>query len=45
MKKRLRVLGFISLEKREVQRDLIVVFQCLTGDYRKKWKRTFFQGV
>ena len=38
---RLRELGMLSLEKRKLQRDLIVAFQYLKGAYKQEGERLF----
>ena len=40
----LKELSLYSLEKKRLQGDLIVAFQCLRGSYRKEGKR-LFNGV
>jgi len=34
-------MGLFSLQKRRVQEDLIVAFQCLKGSYNKDWDKPF----
>ena len=38
---RLRDLGFFSLGKRRLQRDLVVIFQYLKGSYRQEEDQIF----
>ena len=38
---RLRGLGLFSLEKRRLQGDLILAFQCIKGAYKKDRERLF----
>ena len=40
----LRELGLFRLEKRRLQGDLIVAFQCLKGAYRKAGEGLFVRG-
>ena len=41
---RLRELGLFSLEKRELQRDLITAFQYLRGAYKEEIDQLFTQA-
>jgi len=42
---RLRQLGLFSLEKRRLQRHLIVSFQYLKGGVPESWRATFSKGL